>query len=86
MKSPLLIKHSQTGGVTCGWWKVYLDQKLTGLKSSCVKQVLSHILVSTESGPAIKSTAAKEGAYIRIEQCIPIQKRNLLLAVPSCFS
>ena len=85
-KSPLLIKHSQMGGITHGRWKVYSDQKLIRLKSSCVKLVLSHILVSTESGPAIKPSMAEEGDYIKAEQHIPIQKRNLRLAVPSCFS
>ena len=49
-KSPLLVKRSQTGGITRSRWNVYSDQKLTGLKSSHVKQVLAHILVSTESG------------------------------------
>ena len=36
----LLLKHSQTGGAICRRWKVLLDYKLTGLKSSQVKQVL----------------------------------------------
>ena len=84
--SPLLIKHSQSGGVTRGRWRVYSDLKLTGLKSSQVKRVLSHILVSTESGPSIHPTTANSGDYIGPEQRIPICKRNLRLAVPSCFS
>ena len=74
------------GEVTRGRWKVHSDQNLTGLKSSQVKLVLSHILVSTESGPVIKLTAGKEGDYIGVQQRIPIRKRNLCLAVPSCFS
>ena len=83
---PLLVKHSQTGGVTRGRWKVYSDLKLTGLKSSQVKRVFSHILVSTESGPPVTTTIVNKGDYIGTEQRIPIRQRNVRLAVPSCFS
>ena len=44
------ISHCQVGGVTRGRWKIRGDLKLRGIKSSPVKCVLKHILVSTEMG------------------------------------
>lgn len=82
----LQVKHSQTGGITHGRWKVLSDYKLSGLKSSHVKRVLANLLVSTESGPPVHVSAAIRKDYITKEQRIPPQRRNLRLAVPSCFS
>ena len=82
----LLVKHSQTGGITRGRWKVLSDIKLTGLKSSQVKRVLSNVLVSTESGPTVHASSVPSKQYITKEQRIPPQRRNIRLAVPSCFT
>lgn len=82
----VVVKHSQTGGATRGRWKLFSDVKLTGLKSSRVKRVLANLLVSTESGPSIPASVGSSKDYITKEQRIPPQKRNLRLAVPSCFT
>ena len=82
----LLVKHSQTGGITQGQWKVLSDYKLSGLKSSHVKQVLANLLVSTESGPPVHPSTASGKDYVTAEQRIPPQRWNMHLAVLSCFS
>ena len=38
-RNSIQVNHAQTGGITCGQWKIYGDLKLRGLKSSTVKCV-----------------------------------------------
>ena len=78
------MNHQQAGGVTRGQWKVYSSIKLSGLKSSPVKRVLQHILVSTETGMELTAGAHTQG-LIHPHQRLPSQARNVRLAAPCCF-
>ena len=50
MMAVLRISPCQVRCVTRGRWKILGDLKLRRIKSSPVKHVLKHILVSTEMG------------------------------------
>ena len=77
--------HVQTGGITCGQWKVYGDLKLTELKSSPVKCVLRHLLVTTEMGVEITDPKLIKDRIFQDQQ-IPSGKRHIRVAAPCCFT
>ena len=79
------VNHVQTGGITRGQWKVYGDLKLTGLKSSPVKRVLRHLLISTEVGIEI-ADPTKIKDRISPDQRIPSGKKHIRVATPCCFT
>ena len=81
----MVINHQQAGGVTRGRWRVFSNLRLTGLKSSPVKRVLQHILVSTESGMTFDEDD-RTCKLIRANQRIPSRKRHVRVGVPSCFA
>ena len=64
--------------------KVFSDYKLSGLKSSPVKQVLQHILVSTKSGMDI-SMDDKAKHLVHPDQHIPSQTQHVRIAGRCCF-
>ena len=82
---PIRANHVQTGGITRGQWKVYGDLKLTGLKSSPVKRVLRHLLVTTEMGIEITDPKLIKDRVLQ-DQRIPSGKRHIRVAAPCCFS
>ena len=81
----MCINHQQAGGITCGRWKVYSNLRLTGLKSSPVKHVLQHILVSTKSGMVFDDDEMSR-KLIQANQQIPSRQRHVQVGVPSCFA
>ena len=80
----LHVNHQQTGGVTRRCWKVYSSFKLSGLKSSPIKQALQHILVSTKTGMELK-VGDQTKQLIHPDQRLPSQKQNFWAAAPCYF-
>ena len=79
------VNHVQTGGITRGQWKVYGDIKLTGLKSSPVKRVLRHLLITTEMGVEIPDPKLIKDRVFQ-DQRIPSAKKHIRVAAPCCFT
>ena len=78
------VNHVQTGGITCGQWKIYGDLKLTGLKSSPVKRVLHHLVDTTEMGPEISDHNLIR-SRVSQGQRIPSYQKHIRVAVSCCF-
>ena len=79
------VNHVQTGGITHGQWKVYGDLKLTGLKSSPVKRVLLHLLITTKMGVEISDPKLIKDRIFQ-DQWIPSGKKHIWVASPCCFT